>query len=255
LARHARSLARNRHYFEPYLDLALTPTQQALLRQELVTLDFVTARKDLLAVEVDKVVSARPGLRQLVHHLATIPGISAFSAAWIVAETGPFARFHNVGQFLSYCGLCPRVVSSAGKTYSAHLTRRSNKYLRSIFFRAAGVVCNFVKKDSALKRYATRVVKRKGRYSWKLACCIVAAKVARVAFAIVKKRVPFSPSGGTGALSARVRRGFSVTDRKTLRRARNCLRRVKRVETLGQDLTEDVESLAKALDAALGQKD
>ncbi|MHA1688278.1 MAG: transposase, partial [Promethearchaeota archaeon] len=33
--------------------------------------------------------------------------------------------------FSACCGCCPRVVSSAGKVYSAHVSRHSNKFLRT----------------------------------------------------------------------------------------------------------------------------
>lgn len=250
LAPHRAKLARHRPSFEPFLDLTLTPTQQALIRQDLADLDFQTARKDLLAVEVDRVVSSRPGLAALVEQLATVPGLSSFTAAWIVAEIGSVARFRTVRQFLSFCGCCPRVVSSAGRVYQAHVTRRSNRYLRAIFFRAAMVVCNIVKQASPLKTYARRVILIKRQ--WKLACSLVAAKIARVTYAIMRHPAPYSLAEGQTAGASKG--GLSTLNRRALRRAEHCLRRVTAIEGLGPKLSQDATELARALAEAVGQK-
>lgn len=250
LAPHARYLASNRAYFAPYETVSLTHAQRALVRQELAALEFNTARKALLAVEVDAVVSTRPGLAQLVGCLASIPGLSPFSAAWLLAEVGPVTRFGTVGQFLAYCGLVPRTFKSAGRVYSGHLTRRSNKYARTVFYNAAVVLAYLVKKESRLKQYATRALKRKHHRT--LGLLVVAAKIARVAYSVMRDRVPFNPDGGAQDPPAGVPGGFTVADRKTIRRARNCLQRLDAIEKLGPRLNLDVDRLARALDEALG---
>lgn len=128
-----------RHVKRP---VTLSQTQRALVRQDLMGLEFATARKALLAVEVDRVIAARPGLRQQVHHLATIPGVSPFSAAWFLAEVPPVDRFANARAFLSFVGCCPRTVKSAGRVLSAHLTRRSNRHAHTILYNILG--CSIV---------------------------------------------------------------------------------------------------------------
>ncbi len=251
LAPHRAILARNRPYCEPFLDIVLTPTQQALVRQDLADLDFQTARKNLLAVEVDRVVASRPGLTALVEHLATVPGLSPFTTAWIVAEVGPVARFKTVRQFLSFCGCCPRVVSSAGRVYQAHTTRRSNRYLRAIFFRAAMVVGNLLQQDSPIKAYARRVLATKRQ--WKLGCSLVAAKIARVTYAIMRHPAPYSAVAGNPEVANKKHGSMSKVSRYAIRRAEHCLRRVSAVEGLGSKITQDAIELARALEEAIGQ--
>ena len=106
--------------------------------------------KSLLAIEIDQMLVDRPGLRQRAHVLSSIPGISPFSAVWILAEIGSIQRFPTKSQLLAYCGCYPRIVSSAGKVYSAHIFRHSNAYLRTIFYNAAVVTCNLLKENSDL---------------------------------------------------------------------------------------------------------
>ncbi|TXT67370.1 MAG: hypothetical protein BAJALOKI1v1_110026 [Promethearchaeota archaeon] len=166
---HRNKIKKNISKIAPYFESSLTGAQRALFRQDLLELDFSTARKALFAVEIDQILLERPGLRQKAHNLASIPGVSAFSAVWILAEIGGIKRFKQREQFSAYCGSCPRILSSAGKVYSAHTSLHSNKHLRTIFYNAAVVHCNFNKQKSALKRFATRIMIQKGQFSTKLA--------------------------------------------------------------------------------------
>jgi transposase len=252
---HRAKVAKNAGIFAPYAGVALSPTQQALVRQDLVELEFKTSRKALLAVQVDLLLASRPGLQQVAQHLASVPGISPFTAAWLVAEIGPVARYPSARAFLSFCGCCPRIVRSADRTYSAHVTRRSNKHLRSIFYMAATVVCNLVREESALKTYAQRVVQAKGPKRRKLAFMIVATKIARVVFGILQHPAPFSPDLARSRQcdEGSARGSFCLADRKVLRNAKRCLARVG--EVLNDNVfTADMQRLSAALDAALHGK-
>lgn len=256
LASHRHKIVKNIKKFAPYVRFTLTPAQRSMIRQDLVELGFKTARKALLAIEIDHMILERPGLRKQAHNLSTIPGISPFSAVWILAEIGNIRQFHTIRQFLSYCGCSPRVVSSAGKIYSAHVSRHSNAYLRTIFYNAAIVVCNLVKKDSALKLYARRILDRKGSSSLRLAYCIISAKIARIIYAILRDNVAFDPKSEDSF--KRIQNNsefsqFSLTDKKTIRKARNSLKRVAEIQDIGL-LGDHTSILAEQLDLALQGK-
>lgn len=253
---HRNKILKNLEKFTPYFEFSLTPAQKALIRQDLVELDFKTARKALLAVEVDQVMLDRPGLRKKAHDLASIPGISSFSAAWILAEIGNVSEFRSKRELLAYCGCCPRVVSSAGRVYSAHVSRRSNAYLRSIFYNAAVVTCNITKRNSGLKDYARRIVARKGSYSMRLVYCVVAAKIVKIVHAVLRDDRAFDPNHGRtiSALNASQNNAiFNVSDGKMIRRAKNSLKRVGQIDGLGF-LGERVSELAEQLELVLEGK-
>jgi len=253
LKTHRNKIFKNVKKFIPYFDFLLSPAQRSMIRQDLVELDFKTARKRLLAVEIDHLILERPALRQHAFNLSTIPGISPFSAVWILAEIGNIHQFHAVRPFLAYCGCSPRIVSSAGKVYSAHISRHSNSYLRTIFYNAAVVLCNFEKKESVLKEYATHVVKHKRSVSMTLVYCIVAAKIAKITYALLKSSVPFNPRHGCELDKRDFKEQgskFSLTSKNLIRKARNLLRRVKDVQELGL-LGEHVSILAEQLDLLL----
>ena len=254
LKAHRNKILKNVHKFAPYFEFALSAAQRAMIRQDLVELDFKTARKRLLSVEIDQLILERPALRQHAHNLSTIPGISPFSAVWILAEIGNVRQFPSVRQFISYCGCAPRIVSSAGKVYSAHVSRRSNSYLRTIFYNAATVLCNLEKKESALKDFARRTLKRKGSGSMKLAYCVVSSKIARIVYALLKRPAPFDSMRDMKArTSCKNGSEFSLTTKTLIRKARNALRRMDEIQEFGL-LGRQISILAGQLDLALQGK-
>lgn len=237
----------------PYFSLGLSPAQCMLIRQNLVELDFQTSRKILLAVEVDKILLARPGLRESAALLHSIAGISPYGAVWILAEIGDIKHFYSLRAFQSYCGCCPNTKASAKKVLFSHINRHSNAHLRMIFTQAAQVVCNLVKKESELKTYANRILAKKGVYSPKLAYSIIAAKICKIAFAVLRDRKPFRGLTYAKKHGACLSDQFTMTQLKEIRRARNNLLRVSELNNIGL-LNSDALMLAKGLDDVLQGK-
>ena len=121
-----------------------------------------------------------------------------------------------------------------------------------MFFNAAKVVCGILKKDSALKRYAMKTIRRKGTRAKKLAYSIVAAKMARIVYAIIHSGTCFvaEPTTVPGMAPARSNSAFTVTERKEIKNTRRLLRRLGIVKGLGR-LGLRAEILASELDKAL----
>ena len=259
LESHRNIIKKHAERFEQFSSFSLTNVQRALIQQDLVELDFKTGRKSTFIMEIGYIIEQYPELRRHASNLATIPGISKTTAVWILAEIGSIKRYPTPRKFAAYCGCCPRVVSSAGKVYSAHITRHSNTYLRTIFYNAAFVVCNFVKQDSHLKRYAVRAKQRKGKKAFKLAASNVATKLTKVVYAILRDGVPFNPEPSKafkGTSKDKDTQKFSLVDRRLIRRARKVLKRVNQVEkaeNLGL-LKADISNLAEKLNSLLKGK-
>lgn len=237
----------------PFFPLSLSPAQRMLIRQNLVELDFQTSRKILLAVEVDKILLNRPALRESAVLLHSIPGISEYGAVWILAEIGDIKHYSSIRAFQSYCGCCPNTKASAKKIYFSHINRHSNAFLRLIFTQAAQVICNLLKKECDLKKYAQKILAKKGHYSLKLAYSIIAAKIVKIAYAILRDHKPFEDQTYTKINSLVTNGTFSVIDLKQIRRARNNLRRVASLNNIGL-LNDEALALAEGLDAVLQGK-
>lgn len=227
----------------------------ALVRQEMVELEFKTTRKSMLSVEIDRIICSRPGLRQKILNISSIPGISPYMAAWLVAEIGDIARFEDARHFIAYCGCCPRILSTDKKVYSCHVTRKSNNFIRTMLFQAAKVLCVAVKQESALKSYAVRTMTRKRHRGMNLAFLIIAAKMARIIYAIVRDNVEFAPDLAKPRQPATDEHEsiLTITDRKLLRRARSVLNRVGTLEQL-KGIAKNAAYFADALDKVLKEK-
>jgi transposase len=99
----------------------LQPHQRFLLGQYLALIAHVEA--SVAAIETEIATALAP-FRGAVDRLVTIPGVSATTAAIILAEVGPDMRiFPSAGHLRSWAGLCPRLDESAGK----HGSRRLRK--------------------------------------------------------------------------------------------------------------------------------
>lgn len=123
--------------------------------------------------------------------LKTMPGVGAITALTILAEAGDLRRFRHYRQFLKYCGL------NLSKSQSGHskgrevLSKRGNKRLRLAFW-MAGLVAVRQRENAFRDKYerylrATPLDADRKRK----ALTAVAAKMARVAYAVVKHRTDY----------------------------------------------------------------
>jgi transposase len=118
--------------------------------------------------------------------LKTLPGIGAITALTILAEAGDLRRFHHHRQFLKYCGLDLAKSQSGQSKGHEVLSKRGNKRLRLAFW-MAGLVAIHQRENAFRDKYERYLSatpfdpdrKRK-------ALTAVAAKMARVAYAVVK---------------------------------------------------------------------
>jgi transposase len=119
-------------------------------------------------------------------HLKTLPGIGAVTALTILAEAGDLRRFHHHRQFLKYCGLDLAKSQSGQSKGREVLSKRGNKRLRLAFW-IAGLVAVHQRENAFRDKYDRYLsstpfdADRKRK-----ALTAVAAKMARVAYAVVK---------------------------------------------------------------------
>lgn len=123
--------------------------------------------------------------------LRTIPGIGPVLALIILAETGDLRRFGHHRQFLKFCGLDLAKSQSGASRGREKLSKRGNARLRYAFW-LAGTVAVRMRENSFREKYHRYIgsdptdadLKRK-------ALTAVMAKMARVAYAVVKTRTPY----------------------------------------------------------------
>lgn len=125
--------------------------------------------------------------------LRTIPGIGPILALTVLAEAGDLRRFNHHRQFLKYCGL-DLAKSQSGATRGLNqLSKRGNARLRCAFWFAGRVAVRMRENSFRAKyeRYIRTDPKNPDRR--RKALTAVSAKMARVAYAVVKHNRPYRP--------------------------------------------------------------
>ena len=123
--------------------------------------------------------------------LQEIPGIGPAIAATIVAESAGMERFKSARQFAAYCGLVPRVRSSAGKAKHGHITRSGPRDLRWALGMAV-MTSQFSKHPCPQAQMYRR--KRKKRKPARVALCAAANKLARIVYVILARGEAYQPA-------------------------------------------------------------
>lgn len=86
-----------------------------------------------------RIFQSLSGMREQ-YILMSIPGIGFTIAAAAIAEIGDIKIFPKPKNLVSWSGLAPAVNESAGKSSNGHITKRGNKYLRTILVQAANSI-------------------------------------------------------------------------------------------------------------------
>jgi transposase len=141
--------------------------------------------------------------------LQTIPGIGPICALTILAEAGNLRRFSHYKKFLKYCGLDLCTQRSGRFRGATKLSKHGNNRLRHAFWMAATVAIR-MRENTFRKKYENYIrcdpdnkdLRRK-------AYTAVAAKIARVAYSLIKYETNYRcfyeeavPSGKIPSLQA-----------------------------------------------------
>lgn len=131
-----------------------------LLRQMLTHIDFLEQTIGQVQVQTQIVRQLAP-YQEAMTLLQTIPGVSATSAAAIIAEIGvEMSHFPSAKHLASWAGLCPGNKQSGGKRLQAG-TNRGNRWLRGVFGEVAWAVSHT--KDHYLVAHFQRITRRRGK--------------------------------------------------------------------------------------------
>lgn len=127
-----------------------------------------------------------------VARLRSIPGIGPLTATALVAFVGDVQRFPSGRHFASYLGLTPRERSTGLIRRLGSISKRGNTYLRMLLTHGARAVLRAAharQRPGRLHTFAREAERRRGHNKATIA---VANKMARIAWAVWKKDVPYS---------------------------------------------------------------
>ena len=119
--------------------------------------------------------------------IQALSGIGPVTASAIVATVQEAKEFHSGRQFAAWLGLTPKQFSTGGKTRLGRITAKGDPYLRTLLIMGArSVLQTASRRKDRLARWALGVRERRGYHR---ACVAIAAKHARILWAMLSKGV------------------------------------------------------------------
>lgn len=158
-------------------------------REHLSHLEDLERRRESLERRAKQIIEDIPDAKIL----QSLPGIGTIHALTILAEAGDLRRFRHHRQFLNYCGFNLSKVQSGTFKGKEQLSKRGNPILRKTFWMAATVAIRLTENTfrEKFRRYTQAMpenkdLRRKARTA-------VAAKMARIAHALVVSGQTYKP--------------------------------------------------------------
>jgi transposase len=160
-------------------------------REELFQLGQELKHLDARVSHYDEKIKQLARMDTRVQRLMTIPGIGAQTATALLAAIGNISVFKNGREMAAWLGLVPKQYSTGGKSVLLGISKRGDVYLRQLLIHGARTVLRFVaRNDDRTSRWANAV---KARRNKNVATVALANKMARAAFALLKKGEDYRP--------------------------------------------------------------
>jgi len=125
--------------------------------------------------------------------LMTVPGVGPIISSAVVAAIGNGGGFRQGRDFGAWLGLVPKQESTGDRTKLGKISKRGNKYLRTLFVQAAHVV--LIRRPAAAMRglwpWIERAAKRLAHRN--LLAIALANKLARIAWAVLARGRDYEP--------------------------------------------------------------
>ncbi|MGY6256822.1 IS110 family RNA-guided transposase [Paraburkholderia fungorum] len=127
----------------------------------------------------------------LCQKIAAVPGIGPITATAIVAAVGRADGFRNGRHLAAWLGLVPRQHSSGGKSQLYGISKRGDKYLRTLLIHGArSVLIRVSGKLDARSRWLQELIARRG---YNRACVALANKNARIIQVLLSTEATYKP--------------------------------------------------------------
>jgi transposase len=168
---------------------ALSPRMLRILEDLMTDWRRLDARIEDLSSEIEALARQDKGCERLM----TVPGIGPIISSAMVAAIGAGDAFSKGRDFGAWLGLVPKQLSTGDRTILGSISKRGNRYLRSLFVQAAWVV---------LVKIGPKHWDRYGLKSWieaarkrlhhNVLAIALANKLARIAWAVLHKGRAFA---------------------------------------------------------------
>jgi transposase len=141
--------------------------------------------------EYDRKLAAIAREHEACGRLMEVPGIGPLSATALVAQVNDARELKNGREMAAREGLVPQHSGSGGKQRLGHISKRGDGYVRTLLVHGARAVLNHApRKSDRLSRWATELMRRRGR---NIAAVALANKMARIAWVILARGARYQP--------------------------------------------------------------
>jgi transposase len=177
-----------RNGVEQLLGVAADATDKRLPEVARACVAALGAQLRMLKVQIlqfDRMIRAWHRSNAASRRLDDIPGVGPALATALVASVGDPKAFRSGRDFSAWIGLVPRQNSSGGKDRLGSISKRGDRYLRSLFTTGALAVIRYAKIHGTRHRpWLTALLARRPT---KVAAIALANKIARMAWAMMAK--------------------------------------------------------------------
>jgi transposase len=182
------------HYLRTELPIILATRLDALSPRMLRMIEDLTQDWRGLDVRIESVTEEIGALAKQdadAERLMSVPGIGPIISSAMVAAVGSGEVFTKGRDFAAWLGLVPKQISTGDRTVLGPISRRGNRYLRSLFVQAAWVV--LVKPQSwARHGFSAWIEAAKKRLHRNVLAIALANKLARIAWAVLARGQSFA---------------------------------------------------------------
>ena len=122
---------------------------------------------------------------ELSQRLAEVPGIGPLTATIVAADLGEDRHYVNARHYSASLGIVPRQNSSGGKSNLLGISKRGNRYIRTLLIHGARAVLRTCQnKNDKLSLWLQNLMQRRG---FNVAAVALANKNARILWALAYK--------------------------------------------------------------------
>jgi transposase len=137
---------------------------------------------------VERQIEALAGQVADYQRLRTIPGVGRLTASALLAFVGDVRRFPTGRHFASYLGLTPREYSSGLKRRLGRISKRGDRYLRTLLIHGARSVLFASQRRQQPERLRTWAMALEKSKGYTKAAVALANKLARIIWAVWKQQ-------------------------------------------------------------------
>ena len=125
--------------------------------------------------------------------LVTIPGVGVTISTALIAAIGKAETFEHARDLAAWLGLVPRQSTTGGKPRLMGISKRGNKYLRTLLIHGArAALPHLAEKETTLGRWAKNLL---SRVHQNVAVVALANKLARICWAVLRSGQKFTAKG------------------------------------------------------------